>query len=139
VDEGSAKLPPAWEKARVLSVIITTLAVPIVVAYVGGSLSKEQKRDEITAKYVELAIDILKAPPNEDTRALRSWAISVVNKYSEVPLSKAVQEELQHRAYAKEIQQVQTAAQSMLAKIQESASTPQAAAIGTSSAPTATK
>ena len=136
------QLPAIWEKARILSVIIATLAVPVVVAYIGNSLSREQKRDEISAKYVELAIEILKTPPHEDTRALRSWAIDVVNHFSQVPISDEVRRELQRRAYAKEIQRAQSGAEDAVRRAEdmirraqlESASAPTAAASGVSAA-----
>jgi hypothetical protein len=117
-DQKTELLPLAWEKARVASVIVATLAIPLVVAYIGSSLSRAQKQDEISARYVELAVDILRSQPSKDTRALRSWAILVVNHFSQVPLSKEVQEELQLRAFAGEARQVRSLVESVLRDMQ---------------------
>jgi hypothetical protein len=123
-DQKAEQLPLIWEKARVASVIVATLAIPIAVAYIGSSLSRAQKQDEISARYVELAIEILRSKPSADTRALRSWAILVVNHFSQVPLSKEVQDELQLRAYAEEVQRVRSLVEGVIQNMQPGAAGP---------------
>ena len=91
----ATELPQIWEKIKVLSVVIASLTVPVVVAVVGNSYSKEQKDKEIGVRYVELAVEILRAAPSPDNKALRTWAISVVDHYSALPLPKEAQAELQ--------------------------------------------
>ena len=91
----ATELPQIWEKIKVLSVVIASLTVPVVVAVVGNSYSKEQKDKEIGVRYVELAVEILRAAPSPDNKALRTWAISVVDHYSVLPLPKEAQAELQ--------------------------------------------
>jgi hypothetical protein len=90
-------LSPGWEKLKVLSVVFSSLAVPIVLAILGNIWTKSQKQDEIGVRYVELATGILRAPPSEQTKTLRLWAISVVDHYSQVPLPASAKEELQRQ------------------------------------------
>ena len=91
----ATELPPIWEKIKILSVVIATLTVPIVVAVLGNSYSKEQKDKELGVRYVELAVEILRAAPSPDNKELRTWAISVVDHYSVLPLPKEAKAELQ--------------------------------------------
>src|SRR5207244_2684151 len=58
------------------------------------------KNQEARTKMVELAIDLLKVDPkptNED-KALRNWAMDVIDKYSEVKLPTEVRSNLQSQA-----------------------------------------
>lgn len=87
-------LPPFWEKLKVVSLVTASLMVPLVVAYLGNAVSKDQKDKEIGVRYVELAVGILRTEPNPQTEALREWAVAVVDHYSQLPLSKAAREEL---------------------------------------------
>jgi hypothetical protein len=74
----------------VFSQILSILAVPIVLAYVGflvqGSLQEQQvKRD-----YVNLAVSLLtpkKDGEKETSKELRDWAISLLNESSPIKLS----------------------------------------------------
>ena len=38
-------------------------------------------------RYVELATNVLGMEPNEGTENIRAWAMKVISRYSEVPLS----------------------------------------------------
>lgn len=120
----ATELPPIWEKIKVLSVVIATLTVPVVVTVVGNSYSKEQKDKEIGVRYVELAVEILRAAPSPDNKALRTWAISVVDHYSVLPLPKEAQAELQFEQLKFEIQnlsKLQIEASELLNKLDEKA------------------
>lgn len=88
------RLPVIWEKLKVLSLIVASLAIPLVVAYIGNAVSREHKEKELSVRYVELAIGILGAEPKEQTSALRQWAVKIVNNHSKTPLSDAAEEEL---------------------------------------------
>jgi hypothetical protein len=79
-----------WDKFQVW---INFIAV-IVIASIGLIVDSTLKSREVNVKYVEMAVDILKTKPVESPKNLRMWAIDVVNKYSKVPLSIEVQEEL---------------------------------------------
>ena len=130
-----SELSPAWEKARLASVILATLAVPVVVAFIGSSFSKAQKHDELSARYVELAIGILRSEPADDTRALRSWAVSVVDHFSEVKLSDKVRNELLFRPFEKEAKQVRSLVEDVLRQAQAGASSPMPGAQASSPLP----
>jgi hypothetical protein len=46
-------------------------------------------------RYVEIAIGILRAPPNEQTSDLRRWAIHILGANSQVPLPPGALKELE--------------------------------------------
>lgn len=46
------------------------------------------------AKFVELGVTILQAPPTDAAKNLRDWATEVLNRYSGVPLDKATRDDL---------------------------------------------
>jgi hypothetical protein len=120
----AVELPPIWEKIKVLSLVIATVTVPVVVALVGNSYSKEQKDKEIGVRYVELALEILRTAPSPDNKALRTWAISVVDHYSVLPLPKEAQTELQFEQLKLEVQnlsKIQQEASDLLNKLDEQA------------------
>jgi hypothetical protein len=91
----AAELPPLWEKLKVVSLVTASLMIPLVVAYLGNAVSKDQKDKEIGVRYVELAVGILRTEPNPQTKSLREWAVSVIDHYSQVPLPKEARDELQ--------------------------------------------
>ncbi len=102
----ASELPLRWEKLKVLSVAIASLAIPLVVAVLGSTYSKDQKDKEIGARYVELAVGILRSEPSPQSKALRSWAISVIDHYSQLPLSKEAKAELELQQLNVELQEV---------------------------------
>jgi hypothetical protein len=84
----------AWDKFQIILVAL----IPIVLSVCGMKIDKTLKEREIKAKYIEIATGILRDKPSEDTLALRTWAIDVVQKYSQVPLTKEAVEELRQTA-----------------------------------------
>ena len=48
-----------------------------------------QKDLEIGQKYIGIAVDILNNKPSPETDSIRQWAISIINKYSEIKLTNA--------------------------------------------------
>ena len=98
--EPRAPLPPAWAKFQVVCISLASIAVPIVVGVVGNEYAKAQKNTEIAARYVELAIGVLRQDPSGETAALRTWAVSVVDHFSPVRLGDGVQAELEKRRLA---------------------------------------
>jgi hypothetical protein len=102
----SSDPPDSWEKLKVLSVAISSIAIPIVVAVVGSTFSKDQREKEIGVRYVELAIQLLRATPDAESKALRTWAIKVVDHYSEVPLPEDAKQELEFRQIKIDIQKL---------------------------------
>jgi hypothetical protein len=89
-DEDSKK--PLWER---IASTVGVLLIPVVIAFVGSAYTQVVKEREVQGKFVELALEILREKPTEETKNLRKWAISVVDRYSGVSLSEATQEELQ--------------------------------------------
>jgi heme/copper-type cytochrome/quinol oxidase subunit 1 len=100
----TAELPPQWEKLKILSTVVATLAVPVVLSIVANSFSNFQKEKELGVRYVELAAQILQSEPNSETKALRAWAISVIDYYSPVALTNEARSELEFQRLKTEIQ-----------------------------------
>lgn len=95
---------PIWEKLKVLSLVFSSLAVPIVLAVLGNTWSSAQKQDEIGVRYVELAASILRSSPTPETRSMRLWAISVIDHYSQVPLPPSAKQELEFQRLQEQMQ-----------------------------------
>ena len=85
------------DKGLIWAQIISLIAIPIVIAYIGNNFNDSQKDKEIKSKYVELAIDILKNKPDEKNKNLRSWALDIVNKYSGVKMDTLTQADLRNK------------------------------------------
>ena len=79
-----------WDKTR----IIGTLLIPIVIAILGFFINNTIKEKEIKLQYIEMALDILREEPNQDSIGLRLWAIDVAQKYSIIGFSEEALEEL---------------------------------------------
>src|SRR5712664_593099 len=76
-----------WEKTKSVATILSAVAIPVVLLVIGNVFTSALKEREVQGKFVEIAVAILKEPPQPETRPLRSWATDVINKYSGVPLS----------------------------------------------------
>lgn len=87
-----------WDKAKIASQVFATIAVPLLVAFIGSGYTKAVAEREIQARFVEIAIQILRQSPEPKSTGLREWALNVVDKYSGVPMSTAAKRELQDRA-----------------------------------------
>jgi hypothetical protein len=79
-----------WDKTK----IIASVCTPIVIIVSGVVINSALKKSEIRVKYVEVAVSILKDKPRDDTKALRNWAIDVLESNSITPLSRDAIEEL---------------------------------------------
>jgi len=80
------------EKLKALSAVL----VPVVIAWVGWNYTRAISEREVEAKFVELGVSILQAPPDEASVNLRKWATEVLNRYSGVKLDEKTIEELQN-------------------------------------------
>jgi hypothetical protein len=80
-----------------LAKILATVALPLVLLVLGNRYTESQKDKDIGQRYVELAVEILAAPPTEGARELRSWAVATVNRYSEVKMSEGLTNSLVER------------------------------------------
>jgi len=74
--------------------IIASVALPVVLLVLGNWYTESQKDKDIGQKYVEIAVEILAADPTEETRQLRTWAVEVVNRYSEIKMNTDLATEL---------------------------------------------
>jgi lysozyme len=64
------------------------------------NLARQSEQDkEIAEKFVELGIKILSEKPLSLNDPVRSWAIAVVNRYSNVPLNEETQEALESGSF----------------------------------------
>ena len=84
---GTEKTKDGWDKSLILFQIIAWLAIPIVITIFGSIIDSSLKDREIKLKYVELAINILRDEPNTENINVRKYAIAILSKYSEIPIS----------------------------------------------------
>jgi hypothetical protein len=75
--------------------IIAQLLIPVVLGVGTWTLNKTLQQNELRAKNLEIAVSILRAEPNDKTRAIREWALKVFLDYSAVKPSEKAIEELQ--------------------------------------------
>lgn len=86
-DEKQAPTPNRLTKVRDFAIAVSSVVSAIAIPVVGYWVSSALKNKEIEGKFVELAVDILKAEPTDAQRNLREWATHVINNYSGVRLS----------------------------------------------------
>jgi len=87
-----------WDMFSIIANPIILALVPIVLGFYGSSINKTLKEKEIGVKYIEIATDLLSEKPSSDSKALRDWAIDVIQTYSLVPFSKEAISELRQTA-----------------------------------------
>lgn len=82
---------PDWERtARIASLV----AIPIVIAIIGGLIQETLSRSTVSRDYVQLAVSVLTADKNKTPQELRSWAVDLLNENSPVKFSKEVADRL---------------------------------------------
>lgn len=75
-----------WDKAEILGKVVGSVLVPLVVAVALFIWNSERTRQLTAASITPLAVSILTtAPSDEDTTALREWAVAVLNNPSDPP------------------------------------------------------
>ena len=87
-----------WDVLRSLAPFISSVAVPLVIVWVGSTYNASIKDSENRVRYVELAIAQLRTTPTPETAALREWALELLDSQSPVKLSPAAK--LQLKLYA---------------------------------------
>src|SRR5713226_3775060 len=84
--------------AKIMETILTPSFAAIVmsgvIAYVGWKYTDAIKDREIKVKFIEIATNILREPPKKDAINLRTWAVQIINRYSEIKLSAAAEKDL---------------------------------------------
>lgn len=81
-----------------VALIVASIAVPLVIAWVGGEYNARIKEAENRIRYVELAISQLRSTPTPETTALREWAVELLDSQSPIKLSEAAKTQL--KSYA---------------------------------------
>lgn len=84
------------EKVKAISVILSSIAVPIVLAAIGWAVQRSLADEGIKKDYVQMALGILRDADRKPDDDLRQWALRVIDKSSPIPFSKDLQEKLKH-------------------------------------------
>jgi hypothetical protein len=76
--------------------IAANIGIPLVVVVIGGCYTQAVRDSEIRARYVELAIGVLRESPSNKSQTpnIRAWAVKVIEELSPIKLSPDAQEEL---------------------------------------------
>ena len=83
-----------WGISQSVVLMLSSIAVPLVIAGIGASYNTSMKDSENRVRYVELAIAQLRSPPTPETAALREWAVEVLDSQSPIKLSSAAKTQL---------------------------------------------
>jgi hypothetical protein len=78
-----------WDLAERITRILSLLAIPVVIAIVGGLIQSSLARRTVSQQYVQVAVSILTSKEKLDP-TLRSWAVDLLNDNSPTHLSEAV-------------------------------------------------
>jgi len=88
--------------------IVSKILLPLIILILGYMLNesykaKEQqlKQVEINQKYIEIAVGILNGKPTPEAIPLRDWTIDIIDKYSEIKLSKEAKKLLKEKQLSK--------------------------------------
>jgi hypothetical protein len=74
--------------------IAATVAVPIIVTWLGVDIQRTIADETNRKDYVMLAVDILSRPPSARSDPLRVWAVDIIDEKSPVRLPTAVRQGL---------------------------------------------
>ena len=77
---------------------IGTMLLPFALIYFGHIYKESEEKQGIHEKYVQMAVEILKAESSNENRELRAWAIEVLHEYSEVPIHVEAKEFLRNNS-----------------------------------------
>lgn len=84
-------------KWQSIASIAASVAIPIVLAFVGYIVQAKISTEGIRKDYVQIAISILKEGQDEE---LRKWAVEVLDENSPIPFSKDLRTKLEkNRVY----------------------------------------
>ena len=73
-----------WDKAIIFFEILKIVCIVAGILVINTTL----KTNELKIEYVKIAVDILKAKPDSESKELRLWAVEVLDSKSDIPLSK---------------------------------------------------
>jgi hypothetical protein len=86
------------EKETTSRFYLQTLIIPVVLAVCTYFIQGAIQQKEINGRILELAIEILSEKPTKEKVTIRTWAVEVVNRYSEVSLDERMQSMLIYNA-----------------------------------------
>lgn len=87
-----------WDKLRAAAPMVASVLVPVAVAFIGSEYNRAIKDSENRVKYVEAALGVLTSKPTDETAALRTWAMDLLDKTAPVALSSEARAQLQRQA-----------------------------------------
>src|SRR5437870_3526744 len=82
-----------WDLAERITRISSLLAIPVVIAIVGGLIQSSLARRTVSQQYVQIAVSILTSKEKLDDN-LRGWAVDLLSENSPTRLSKDVKDKL---------------------------------------------
>ncbi|HKT29183.1 hypothetical protein [Dyella sp.] len=80
----------ALSRLQAWSTICAAVVVPLVIAFFGWQIKSRLSSNSLKKDYVSMAITILAAPDNKENKALRVWAIQILEQNSPIPFTPAV-------------------------------------------------
>lgn len=63
--------------------------LPLAIGIVGAIATCSAAEIPVRGRLTEVAVEVLRAPPSDSTRAIRAWARRIIDKYSGVPFGPA--------------------------------------------------
>src|SRR3954471_21391160 len=90
--KGGAK--SLWEKIEPAAKVLSSIAIPIVIAIGGWWIQSSVTQQSINKDYVSLAISILQRPKGDVEQDLRTWAVELLASYAPVRFSPETVERL---------------------------------------------
>jgi len=85
-----------------IATIASLIAMPIILAILGYLFQQQSADDGLRRDYVRIAAEILKDNKGKtaDERALREWAVSIIDKHAPIKFSAATKNSLEGGAIA---------------------------------------
>lgn len=85
-------------KIQSIATILSSVAIPIVIALVGWWVQSSVSNEGIKKDYVQMAVGILKDTEKQKDEEMRKWAVAVLDKNSPVPFSSDLRSKLEKGA-----------------------------------------
>jgi hypothetical protein len=82
------------ESIKDVAQIVSLLAVPLVVAWIGSRVQQSLSESSVRKEYVQMALSILRDEPAKQDSSLREWAISVFVSNSPVDVPDSMKKQL---------------------------------------------
>lgn len=87
--------PDPWYKIlQSVSISLSLILIPIIIAIIANSYQSEMTQQKINSDYIGIAIGILKEEPSVKNKEIRTWAVDIINHYSEVKIGQKAQNSL---------------------------------------------